>query len=110
MGKNNPQDVDLSPVYSFPEPVSRAEVYLGLGSGVDFHPTKREGRFLFEPANEAFDGTVGSGESLVGDQVLENPLGGETEVALGLDLRGESFAGTLPTGGKRFPEGRNGWV
>ena len=110
MGQNDPQDVDLSPVRSFPEPVSRSKVDLGFRSGVDFHPAKRKGCFFFETANEAFDGAVGSGESLVGDQVLENPLGGETEVALGLDLRGESFAGTLPTGGKRFPEGRNGWV
>ena len=110
MGQNDPQDVDLSSARSFPKPVSRAEVDLGFRSGVDFHPAKREGRFLFETAHEAFDGTVGSGESLIGDQVLENPLGGETEVALGLDLGGEGVAGTLPTCGERFPEGRNGWV
>ena len=110
MGQNDPQDVDLPSVGSFPEPVSRSKVDLGLGPGVDFHPSKRKGCFFFETANEAFDGTVGSGESLVGDQVLENPLGGETEVALGLDLGEEGFAGTFPTGDKRFPEGRNGWV
>src|SRR5438552_2524002 len=72
------------------------EIDLGFFSGLNLDAVNRRGRTLFEPANESFDGLVGTLEPDFDDQVLINALGGQTKVDFGLDPLSVclTFAGT----------------
>jgi hypothetical protein len=82
--RKNDAEHPRSPTLSFSSDHRRApaEVHLRFGRRLAFHPPKRRRRGAGEFADQPADAVVTAGVSVFADQILVNPLGGQTLVEL----------------------------
>ena len=93
------------------DPGTCAEVDLSLLTRPAFEAAKWQFARRRQLADEAPDAVVGTGEAVLGDQVLVDALGAEPEVALGLrSHRARARTRSCDRGGGRFSPGPKGPV
>jgi hypothetical protein len=109
-GQHDAKDVRLAPLAGTARRVVRqgnrhtgAEVDLGLFAGLDFHATHRQGRPAGQPLDESPHAPVAGRETVIGHEVLVNPLRRKTLLWFGHDEFAVWLAGATLTGQASSP-------
>src|SRR5487761_2115417 len=98
VAQDDAEDVGLAPLaIGADDRRARAEVDLGLLARPALHASKRQVVRLLEPMDEPADAVVAAGESVVGVQILVDPLCAEPEVTLPLNQLSPRLTTAGPT-------------
>ena len=100
VGQHDPEEMGSAPLaVGCDDRGSRAEVDLGLVTRLALEPPEGKLERRREAVDEATDGVVASPEAVLGGEILENALGAQTLITLGLNDVSPRFALTGATAG-----------
>jgi hypothetical protein len=94
MTQNEAENMDLPPLPLHLKPPALPEVDLGLGTGAHLHAPKGQWRIRTKSPDITLDRTVGTGKSVIGHQILVDPLSAQVLVDLFSDesVEGDTVA------------------